>query len=110
MSFCQQRMGENLLLGEWEAYKKTTLEGSDGSDITLSGKPYTVKLELEFLDDGKSYFNNGEGEIETSYTLEDDTLKVSRFTYSIVEITDSELVLKEEKLMGGLIYLKKSGD
>ena len=110
MSFCQSKTSPTELLGEWEAYKKTTLDGSDGSDVTLSGRPYTVKLEVTFLDDGNAYFNNGEGKIETNYNLEGDTLQVSRFTYSIVEITESELILKEEKLMGGIIHLKKAGD
>ncbi|MGB5376392.1 hypothetical protein [Muriicola sp.] len=97
-------------MGKWEAYKKTDLDGGNGSDVTLNGKPYTVKLELVFLDDSNAYFNNGEGKIETDYSLKDDMLKVSRFTYSIVEITDSELVLKEEKFLGKLICLKKVGN
>tara|TARA_R110001583_G_scaffold27453_4_gene98138 strand:+ start:3495 stop:3914 length:420 start_codon:yes stop_codon:yes gene_type:complete len=100
----------NPLLGQWEAYKKTDLDGGDGSDVTFNGLPYTVKLELIFLDGDKSFFNNGEGRLETSYTLKEDTLKVSRFTYSIIKIIGSELVLKEEKLIGKLIYLKKVGD
>lgn len=110
MCFCQSKIVENPVLGEWEAYKKTDLDGGDGSDVTLNGKPYTVRLELKFLDNGKAYFNNGEGKIETDYSLEDNILKVSRFTYSIVEVTDSELILKEEDFLGKLIYLKKVGD
>ncbi|MEK6153142.1 hypothetical protein WIW50_07780 [Flavobacteriaceae bacterium 3-367] len=110
MSFCQSKINENPILGEWEAYKKTDLDGGDGSDVTFDSLPYTVKLELKFLDEGKSYFNNGEGKIETDYSLKDNILKVSRFTYSIVEINGSELVLKEEKFLGKLIYLKKAGD
>ncbi len=100
----------NLLIGKWEAYKKTDLDGGDGSDVTLNGKPYTVRLELEFLDKEKSYFNNGEGKIETSYNIEGDTLQIVRFKYSIIELTDSELVLKEERLIGKLIYLNKLED
>lgn len=106
----KKRTDTSLLLGQWEAYKKTDLDGGDGSDVTLNGKPYTVRLELEFLDKGKSYFNNGEGKIETSYTIEKDTLQIVRFKYSIIELTDSKLVLKEEKLIGKLIYLNKLED
>jgi hypothetical protein len=102
-----KKKNTNLLFGQWEAFKKTDLDGGDGSDITFNGLPYTVRLELIFLDSGNSYFNNGEGRIETSYTLKEDTLKISRFTYSIVKITDSELVLKEEEFLGKLIFLKK---
>jgi len=107
MVFGQNENGNSLVLGEWSAYKKTDLDGGDGSDITFNGQPYTVKLELIFLDNGKSYFNNGEGKIETSYSLKGDTLKVSRFTYSIVNVTKDELVLKEEEFLGKLIYLKR---
>lgn len=97
----------SLLLGQWKAFKKTTLEGTDGSEITLSGEPYTVKLELEFLNDNKVYFNNGEGKIEFDYILNKETLKISHFTFTINKLSEKELVLKEEKLLGGLIYLNK---
>ena len=100
----------NLLIGKWEAYKKTDLDGGDGSDVTLNSKPYTVRLELEFLDKEKSYFNNGEGKIESSYKIVGDTLQIVRFKYSIIELTDSELILKEERLLGKLIYLNKVED
>lgn len=100
----------SLLMGKWEAYKKTDLDGGDGSDVTLNGRPYSVRLELEFLDKGKSYFNNGEGKLETNYVIKGDTLKIVRFKYSIIELTDSELVLKEEELMGKLVYLHKQED
>lgn len=107
MVFGQNEDKTSLVLGEWSAYKKTDLDGGDGSDMTLNGQPYTVKLELLFLNNGRSYFNNGEGKIETSYSLKGDTLKVSRFTYSIINATSDELVLKEEEFLGKLIYLKK---
>ncbi|KAB5490142.1 hypothetical protein [Flagellimonas hadalis] len=110
MNDTEKKKNITLLFGQWEAFKKTDLDGGDGSDITFNGLPYTVRLELIFLDRVYSYFNNGEGRIETSYTLKQDTLKISRFTYSIVEITDSELVLKEEEFLGKLIYLKKIED
>ncbi|MDF0718262.1 hypothetical protein PY092_19020 [Muricauda sp. 334s03] len=107
MVFGQNKDETSLVLGEWSAYKKTDLDGGDGSDMTLNGQPYTVKLELLFLDNGRSYFNNGEGKIETSYSLKGDTLKISRFTYSIFNASSDELVLKEEEFLGKLIYLKR---
>ncbi|MFC4219736.1 hypothetical protein [Flagellimonas marina] len=107
MVFGQNEDRKKPVLGEWSAYKKTDLDGGDGSDMTLNGQPYTIKLELLFLDNGKAYFNNGEGKIETSYSLKGDTLKVSRFTYSIVNATLDELVLKEERFLGKLIYLNR---
>ncbi|TXN36134.1 hypothetical protein FVB32_16380 [Flagellimonas hymeniacidonis] len=110
MSFCQTKNFKNELLGIWEAYNKTTLDGEDGSDLTLDGEPFTIELKLIFHDDERATFENPAGKVKTTYSVKGDTLKVSYFTYSIVEVSKSQLVIKEEKLMGGLIYLKKIGD
>lgn len=103
----KKEVDTSLLPGEWVGFKKTTLEGTDGSETTLNGESYTVKLELDFLDDNKVYFNNGEGKIQLGYILNKETLKISHFNFTIIRLNEEELVLKQEKILGGLIYLKK---
>ncbi|WP_108423723.1 hypothetical protein [Flagellimonas amoyensis] len=108
-SFGQKNLEGNIL-GSWTAYKETTLEGDDGSSITLSGEPFKVKLDLVFYKNSKVKRINWIEELDTLYSLKQDTLRISHFIYTIKKLTHDELVLKEERLLGNLIYLHRNSD
>jgi len=105
-----QKYNKEDIMGAWTAYKETTLEGDDGSSITLSGEPFKVKLDLVFYDNSKVKRINWIEELDTVYSLKKDTLRISHFIYTIKKLTLEELVLKEEKLMGNLIYLHRNSE
>jgi len=103
-----QEIKLDKLLGKWSAYKVTTSEGGDGSDITLEGKPFDKQMMMNFIDSRMMYFSmNGGEEYKIEYTLKNDKIVIAHRKYTIKELTDSTLILKEEKLLGNLIYLKK---
>jgi hypothetical protein len=106
---CQeQKIVTNDLLGKWNAYKVTTLDGGDGSDITLDGKPFSKSIMMNFVDSKNMFFSiNGSEKYEIEYSLKDSVLMISHRKYTIKSLNDNLLILKEEKLAGNLIYLKK---
>ncbi|MEO0505797.1 MAG: lipocalin family protein [Bacteroidota bacterium] len=114
LSFCQSNdkisVKEKLLIGKWNAYKKTTVEGADGSEYTLNGKPYSVSLELDFLDSDRVVYDlkvPGE-KTNLKYELNGDNLVINKSTtYVIHEITENHMVLKKEGVMGFMIYFDK---
>jgi len=109
-SFGQENELASDILGSWTAYKETTLDGDDGSSITLSGEPFKVKLKLVLYENSKVKRINWIEELDTIYSLKKDTLQISHFVYTIKKLTQDELVLKEEKLMGNLIYLHRDSE
>lgn len=104
--FCQE-YSQSDLQGSWKAVKKTDLDGDDGSSFTLNGKPYTVNLQLTFLEDRVNYRNSIEN-LETNYILNKDTLKIFHFVYTIKELSGDKLILQKEQLLRRLIYFTRN--
>jgi len=108
-SFSQNLEKSNYeLIGEWQSYKITTLEGDDGSQYTLDGKPFRDKITFEFEDNRKVYYSiNGSEKELIDYELTNNTLRIGVKKFKILEVNDNKLVLEEIKLMRKIIYLKK---
>ncbi|CAM1366932.1 hypothetical protein TSEDIMI_450004 [Tenacibaculum sediminilitoris] len=101
-------LDSNLLLGKWDSYKITTLDGNDGSNITFDGKPFRKKVMMNFISSEKMLFSiNNSDEIKIKYTVKDSVISIGHGKYRIINLKDGKLVLKEEKLLANLIYLKK---
>lgn len=97
------------LKGNWKAYKKTDIDGGDGSDFTMDGEPYKADVVVTFLDGGKAAFVEAGVEYDVTYQMEGKVLKIGNREYGVKEATATELVLEETTMMGeALIYLKKS--
>lgn len=96
------------LIGHWIAYKKTTTEGGDISEYALDKENPSVYLSLNILDSDTVIYDAGIQEYKLKYSIEDNKLIISNQSYIIVSLTTNELVLKEEIVLGGLIYLKKN--
>ena len=97
------------LLGKWNSYKVTTLKGDDGSEITFDGKPFRKKIMMNFINSKKMLFsiNNGK-EVKIDYFLKNNTITIAHRKYKVTSFKKGVLVLKEEKLLGNLIYFKKN--
>ncbi|WP_323028355.1 hypothetical protein [Gelidibacter japonicus] len=106
-----QELNVDDLLGKWNSYKITTLEGGDGSDITFDGKPFSEKIMMNFIDSKTMLFSiNGSEEYKVEYVIKGNQMSIAHRKYTIKVLTDKEMTLKEEKLLGNLIYLKKDDD
>jgi len=102
------KLDKNSLLGKWKSYKTTTLDGGDGSNVSFDGKPFDEKMTMNFIDSTNLLFSlNSDDIYNVTYDLENDKLTIVHRVYTIQKITDNKLILKEEKLFGNLIYLKK---
>lgn len=96
------------LLGTWNSYKVTTPKGDDGSDLTFNGKPFKKKIMMNFIDSKKMVFSiNGSEQVETEYSMENSMIIIGYQKYTIIKFDKNQLILKEERLLGNLIYLQK---
>lgn len=98
----------NFLFGHWKAYKKTTIDGGDMNKYALDKKNSSVYLSLNILDSDTVIYDAGIQEYKLKYIIENNKLIISNQSYVIVSLTTNELVLKEEIVLGGLIYFKKN--
>lgn len=105
------KFSKDNLLGKWNSYKVTTLKGGDGSDITFDRKPFDKKIMMNFIDSKSMSFSiNGNEETDLEYVMKENRIIIAHRKYTIEALTDSTLTLKEEQLLGNLIYLKKDND
>lgn len=98
----------NILIGKWDSYKVTTIEGGDGKDVTFDGKPFNKKLMIDFIDANKMSISiNNSERVKISYQIKDSIIKINHYEYKIKLIKQNQLVLLENWLLGNLIYLRK---
>ncbi len=84
------------IIGSWESYKKETVEGNDGSNLTLDGMPYKATMKITFLEtkECKVLFK-GVNKESALYLLQDSVLTIGYQSYKIEKLTETEMVISE---------------
>lgn len=107
--------GQNQLIGTWALVKEEPkIEESLQIDITSpdseenTGKHEKYERVLQFLEDGRLFYNQGSELNEVRYKLKDTVLELGNRVYFIQKSNSTELVLKEDtKLYPKTFYYKK---
>jgi len=95
------------ICGNWKTFKKTNLTGSDGSDVTFSGKPFSTNMEL-LIDKKTIRITRKPSSYEFAYSIKDSVLNYyNNKSFIIHSLKKDTLILKEYNNLGGFIYYMK---
>jgi len=104
---CENKL--DSLMGNWHVYKVTTINNTDGSEFTFDGSPRCPDpdLSLNFINNKTVIVTEMGQEYTLGFSVKDSIIKISHREYAIIKINKQELVLKENKLIDEILYLKK---
>ena len=92
-SYAQQETKDALIFGEWKSFKREIYNGQPTDSVHKNVSSGNLIFDIVLSKDGSGYDNILEGSF--SYSLSGDTLNLGNRVYTIEELEEASLVIRE---------------